>query len=351
MTEHTATPPGALRRAAKQTFVGRHLKAIRLTGPLSEKHTAHHEISLSGSGVTYQPGDALGIYPSNDPDLVKRILQRLGARGTEIVTGAKGESYSLKEALEEWDTLASPSRRLLELFAARGAGDLADLLRPENAAQLKHYLTGPERHDVLDVLDAHPDITLEPAEFVSTLRSLLPRLYSIASSQLAHPDEVHVLVVSAASTLRDRVRLGVGSTWLNERWTEGATDEMYLQDQQRHFAMPADSATPLIMVGPGTGVAPFRAFLEERRVTGATGPNWLFFGEQHRASDFIYEAEFTAYVRDGFLRLDTAFSRDQADKVYVQHRMHEQARDAMGLARTRRRLLRLRRQEPHGDRC
>jgi sulfite reductase (NADPH) flavoprotein alpha-component len=188
-------------------------------------------------------------------------------------------------------------------------------------------VTGRDAYDVLDVLDEHREVHIEPAELVGTLRSLLPRLYSIASSLKAHPGEVHVLVVSVKFTLRRRSRRGVASTWLNERWTPGTTAELYLQDQQKHFSLPADPATPMIMVGPGTGVAPFRAFIEERRVIGAPGRNWLFFGEQRRASDFFYETEFTTYVREGLLRLDTAFSRDQAQKIYVQHRIREQARD------------------------
>ena len=134
-------------------------------------------------------------------------------------------------------------------------------------------------------------------------------------------------MVSVRYTIRGRERLGVCSTWLAERWPLGTTAEMYLQNQQRHFAMPADPSTPMIMIGPGTGLAPFRAFLQERQAIGATGRNWLFFGEQHRATEFFYEEELTAWERDGFLRLDLAFSRDQAQKIYVQHRMREQARD------------------------
>jgi sulfite reductase (NADPH) flavoprotein alpha-component len=180
---------------------------------------------------------------------------------------------------------------------------------------------------VLDVLDAYPSIRVSVGELVGALRKGLPRLYSIASSLKAHPGEVHLLVVGVRYTIRDRLRSGICSTWLAERWPEGETAPMYLQDQQKHFAMPSDPDVPMIMVGPGTGLAPFRAFVEERRATGAAGRNWLFFGEQHRATDYFYEDEFTRYQNDGLLRLDLAFSRDQADKIYVQHRMREQARD------------------------
>jgi sulfite reductase (NADPH) flavoprotein alpha-component len=312
---------------SKQSFRGRHLANIILTGPGSEKHTQHHAISLGGAQVSYRPGDALGVHPSNDPAIVERIIELLGSSGHEPVTAPRGESMSLRRALTDAYTISAPSRKLLELLVARGAKDLAPLLDLSNTAMLKQYLSGRDAHDVLDVLEAHRGVRLEPAEFAGTLRSLLPRLYSIASSQKAHPDEVHVLVVSLTFTLRGRPRSGVASTWMNERWNPGATAEMYLQDQQKHFALPADPSTPMIMVGPGTGVAPFRAFIEERHVMGATGRNWLFFGEQRRASDFFYEGEFTIYQRQGYLRLDAAFSRDQAEKVYVQHRMREHARD------------------------
>jgi sulfite reductase (NADPH) flavoprotein alpha-component len=312
-------------RDFKHAFRGRHLAGIVLTGAGSGKRTLHHAISLGGAPIAYRPGDALGVHPINDPSLVARIVDRLGATGCEIVTTARGET-TLADALKT-HSLAAPSRKLIELMAARGASSLAPLLGPANTTLLKQYLSGPDSHDVLDVLEAHPDVHVEPAELVSTLRSLLPRLYSVASSVKAHPDEVHVLVVSVTYALRGRERFGVASTWLNDRWPVGESADLYLQDQQKHFAMPADPSTPMIMVGPGTGLAPFRSFIEERHVTGARGRNWLFFGEQRRASDFFYESELTTYARDGFLRLDTAFSRDQAEKIYVQHHMREQAHD------------------------
>jgi sulfite reductase (NADPH) flavoprotein alpha-component len=173
----------------------------------------------------------------------------------------------------------------------------------------------------------HPDVPITVDEFVDALRKTLPRLYSVASSPAAHPGQVHLLVVSVRYDVRGRERLGVCSTWLADRWPVGAAMPMYLQNQQKHFAMPADGDTPMIMIGPGTGLAPFRAFIEDRRAKGARGRNWLFFGEQRRASDFFYERELTDYTRDGWLRLDVAFSRDQAQKIYVQHRMREHARD------------------------
>jgi sulfite reductase (NADPH) flavoprotein alpha-component len=312
----------------KQTFIGRHLVNRKLTGSGSEKDTRHHEISIDGAAVTYLPGDALGVHPQNHPELVDRIMRAVSATGDELVPDGSGGSTSFHRALTEIFNLTTPSRRLFELLADRGADDLRPLMDRANAEHLKRYLTGwNEAHDVLDVLDDHPNIRITPVELVETLRKIIPRLYSIASSQKAHPGQVDALVVSVRYTIRGRVREGICSTWMADRWPLGASAPLYAQNQQKHFAMPPRGETPLIMVGPGTGLAPFRAFLEDRRTTGARGRNWLFFGEQRRASDFFYEDQFTGYVKDGFLRMDTAFSRDQPQKIYVQHRMRDQARD------------------------
>jgi sulfite reductase (NADPH) flavoprotein alpha-component len=319
--------PGQMGGDLKQTFRGRHVANVKLTGSTSEKDTRHHEIAIDGAPVTYLPGDALGVHPHNNPALVERIVAALGATGDELVT-AGAATLPLARALQECYSLSTPSRRLLELLASRGAGEFGPLLEKANAEHLKHYTTGwNQAHDVLDVLEDHPSIRVTPAELVETLRKIIPRLYSIASSLKAHPDRCDLLVVSVRFEIRGRVREGICSTWMADRWALDTPAEVYAQNQQKHFAMPASGDTPMIMVGPGTGLAPFRAFIEERRVLGARGRNWLFFGEQRRASDFFYEDQFTGYERDGFLRLDTAFSRDQAQKVYVQHRLCEHARD------------------------
>jgi sulfite reductase (NADPH) flavoprotein alpha-component len=325
VVDHVQSQPRTgTRRLHKQTFQGRIAVSVQMTGSGSEKLTRHHEISLQGAPVSYRPGDALGVHPRNDPAVVERILRAIGATGDEPVGSPP---MPVARVLGTRSSLAAPSRRLLELMAARGATDLAPLLGRANAAAVKAYLTGGQAHDVVDVLEAHPGVPVTPQELVGSLRTLLPRLYSVASSQRAHPDEVHALVVSLTFTIRGRKRDGVTSSWLNERWALGTTSQMYLQNQQAHFAMPADPATPMIMIGPGTGIAPFRAFLEERRALGSPGRNWLFFGEQHRASEFYYGEELEAFQHGGLLRLDTAFSRDQPQKIYVQHRMHEHARD------------------------
>ena len=312
----------------KHNFVGRHAVNRRLTGPGSTKVTRHHEIAFDDPHAHYLPGDALGVHPGNDPALVERVLLAVRATGDEIVTLPDGASMPAIQALTDVLNLTTPTRRLLELLAARGAIDLPPLLDRGHAEELKHYLSAwDDAHDVLDVLEQHQSAEITVYELAGALRKTLPRLYSIASSQKAHPGEVHALVVSVRYTVRGRERLGVCSTWLADRWPVGDTAHMYLQNQQKHFAMPADPSTSMIMIGPGTGLAPFRAFVEERRITGATGANWLFFGEQHRASDFLYGDELSTYAQDGSLRLDLAFSRDQDEKVYVQHRMRERARD------------------------
>jgi sulfite reductase (NADPH) flavoprotein alpha-component len=313
---------------AKQPIQGRHLVNRRLTGPGSAKDTRHHEIAIETPDASYLPGDALGVYPRNPPALVDAVLATQHLTGDEPVPGADGQPMALRRYLTETANLSTPSRRLIELLASRGASDLAPLLERANAERLKHFLSGwDEAHDVLDLLEGAPAIRVTAAELAESMRKSVPRLYSIASSLKAHPARVDLLVVSVRYPIRGRVREGVCSTWLAERWPEGETAALYLQNQQKHFAMPGDLTAPMIMIGPGTGLAPFRAFIEERRALGAPGRNWLFFGEQRRTTDFFYEDELTTYVRDGFLRLDVAFSRDQAEKVYVQHRMREQARD------------------------
>jgi sulfite reductase (NADPH) flavoprotein alpha-component len=312
----------------KQTFTGRHLVNVKLTGAGSEKDTRHHEIAIDTPGVAYLPGDALGVYPRNATTLVERVLARLSATGDEFVPGRDGFDIPFHRALTDVCNLTTPTRRLFEILISRGAADLAPLMDKANAEHLKQYLSGwNEAHDVLDVLEDHPGIDVSPRELVESLRKILPRLYSVASSLTRHPAQVHALVVSVRYAIRGRVREGICSTWMADRWPTGETADLYLQNQQKHFAMPASLDTPMIMIGPGTGLAPFRAFIEERQSRGARGRNWLFFGEQRSASEFFYADELTAHERDGFLRLNTAFSRDQAQKIYVQHRLEEQAHD------------------------
>jgi sulfite reductase (NADPH) flavoprotein alpha-component len=302
----------------------------RLTPAGAAKDTHHHVVSLAEPGITYRPGDALGIWARNPDALVEAIVARLGARGDEPVTiGA--DTLAFRDALATRFDLSIPSRRLLEACVGQGGDLFVPLLQKGNEERLKEYLQAHDNvHDVLDVLADAPSARFAPQDFIGLLRAMQPRLYSIASSERRHPGEAHLLVLTLTYEVRGRLRLGVGSTFANERWPLGATAPVYVQDAQKHFALPADPSTPMIMIGPGTGVAPFRGFLEEREAIGATGRNWLFFGEQARSWGFYYEEEFTGWASRGLLRLDLAFSRDQPQKIYVQHRMREAARDLYG---------------------
>ena len=312
----------------RHPFAGTRAGGYRVTPAGSPKDTRHHVVSLAGSGIAYRPGDALGVWPSNHEPLVDAILQRLGATGEEPVATGREGAVPFRTALSKHFELTVVSRRLLEACLAQGAGMFGPLLEKGHEAQLKQYLQARDAvHDVLDVLNDAPSAQFAAADFAGMLRPLQPRLYSIASSPSVHHDEAHLLVVSLTYMSGGRLRLGVGSTFVNERWPRGQTAPVYVQDAQKHFAMPADPSTPMIMIGPGTGLAPFRGFLEEREAGGAKGPNWLFFGEQSRAWGFYYEPELTAWQARGLLRLDLAFSRDQPQKIYVQHRMREHARD------------------------
>lgn len=303
------------------------VRSHRLTPDGAAKDTYHHVISLAGTGITYRPGDALGVWARNPETVVNAILARLAASGDEPVTVAS-DTLPFREALSTRFDLSIPSRRLLEACVLQGASALVPLMEKGHEEQLKDYLQATDQaHDVLDVLADAGTAQFGPQVFVGLLRALQPRLYSIASSERRHPGEAHLLVLTLTYQVRDRLRLGVGSTFTNERWPLGTTAPVYVQDAQKHFGLPADPATPMIMIGPGTGVAPFRAFMEERDAIGAPGRNWLFFGEQSRAWGFYYEDEFTRWQQRGLLRLDLAFSRDQPQKIYVQHRMRESARD------------------------
>ena len=312
----------------KNPFPALHKTNTKLTGEASEKDTRHHEISLAGSGLKYIAGDALGLVVTNCPELADELVTALGAKGDEPVTGRDGTPKPLRTALFSDYAITFADKKFVEACVTKGASDLAPLLTPEKADDLKKFLTGKnECYDYVDILKSHAQVRFEPEEFVKLLRKLPPRLYSIASSLNAHPDEVHLTVATVKYAVRGRARKGVASTFMAERWESDTTAGVFIQSQQKHFFLPPDKSKPIIMVGPGTGVAPFRAFVEERVVSGATGRNWLFFGEQREAQDFFYREQFSQWVDDGALRLDLAFSRDQDRKIYVQHRMEERGAD------------------------
>jgi len=291
-------------------------RLLNATG--SAKETRHIAFSLEGSGLTYEAGDALGVLPANCAELVESILRATGFDGEEAVTSADGREKSLRLALTRDYDISGLNKSLVEKFAKfRPNPELAALLEPARAADLSAFLAG--RHWI-DLLTAYPIIGATAREFTALLRKLQPRLYSIASSPQAHPGEVHLCVGIVRYDTHGRARKGVCSTYLAERIDETAGVFIH---HNTGFRLPAPDRD-VIMVGPGTGIAPFRAFLEERRATGATGRNWLFFGDQRAATDLLYREELTAMQKDGTLaRLDLAFSRDQAEKIYVQHRMLE----------------------------
>ena len=327
-----SVPTAARAHGRDNPFGARLRRATRLNGPGSEKDTRHVVLDLKGSGLTYKPGDALGVYPENCPSVVQRILEVLDASGAEDVPAPDGSHVSLREALLRHYTVTRPSRRLAELLGlVRKETTSYDGMTAAAAAALaaaEAAIPDPfaDGRQVLDLLTEWRATRPKPDEFVQTLAPLQPRLYSIASSPLAHGDEVHLTVgVVRYHGPGGLPCKGVCSTYLAERVRPGQKVRVFVHPSSR-FALPADNDAPVIMVGPGTGVAPFRAFLHHRRAASAKGPNWLFFGDQRRSCDFLYRPEIEQHLADGTLtRLGTAFSRDGAGKVYVQHRMLEHA--------------------------
>ncbi len=303
----------------KNPFPARLLKNIVLNKSASAKEVRHYELSLSGSDLTYEVGDALGIYATNCPQLVDDIIEACHCSGDEPVE-IEGSKMLLRESLTSYFDICRPSTDLLSIIA-KAAPDcgLVPLLKPERTADLKKSLWG---RDILDVLRLLPS-PLPPEQFVLLLRKLTPRLYSISSSPKAHTGEVHLIISTVRYESFGRARKGVASCFLADRCGENSAKVFV---QKSHGFKPPREDLPMIMVGPGTGIAPFRAFLEEREATGAKGQNWLFFGDQKRSTDFLYEEQLTGWLNRGHLtHLDVAFSRDQEEKIYVQHRLVQNA--------------------------
>ena len=304
-------------------FMASILERINLNGRGSEKETLHIELSLEDSGLTYQPGDSIGILPNNRPDLVFSLIELLGEDPESPVTIPDGE-VTLREALTRHYEITVLTRPVVQKYAALSeARELQDLLANGRNKDLMAWSDG---RDLIDMLRAYPVKGLTGQALVDILRKLPPRLYSIASSLEAHPEEAHLTVSIVRYAQHGRDRYGVCSNYLGDL-EEDAQIPVYVHEN-RNFKLPSDPQAPVIMIGPGTGVAPFRAFIEEREARGASGPNWLFFGDQHFTTDFLYQTDLLKYHKDGILkRLDVAFSRDQEHKVYVQHRMKEQAQE------------------------
>ena len=305
----------------KHPFPAELLDVVMLNGKGSTKETLHLEFSLVGSGLSYEPGDALAVVPVNAPDVVGEILKAAKLGGDETVNIKDGGDKPLAEALREDFDITALSRNVLnKLAAAADSTKLRDLLADESKDRLKAYIDGRQIVDALH--DFAPD-GLPAATLSGLFRKLPPRLYSIASSPLAHPDEVHLTVSAVRYLSHGRTRKGVCSTYLADLLKSGDRVPVFVQPN-KNFRLPADGDAPIIMVGPGTGIAPFRAFVEHRAAIGASGRNWLFMGDQHYLYDFLYQLEWQDHLKSGALaRLDVAFSRDQPEKIYVQHRLLE----------------------------
>ncbi|MGI4835330.1 MAG: assimilatory sulfite reductase (NADPH) flavoprotein subunit [Janthinobacterium lividum] len=317
----TAEAAPAVEYSAENPWAAKVLESIQLNGRGSDKETYHMELDLVGSGLRYAPGDALAVVPRNHAPLVEEVLRAARLSDTTAVQ-VEGENLPLAAALATRRELTVLTRDVLERYAALAPhADLQHLLA--DPSRLQPYLYG---RDVADLLTEFPSEQLTAQTLADTLRPLPSRAYSIASSLLAHPDEVHLTVGAVRYAAFGRDKQGVCSSFLADRVTLGDDVRVYVQENE-FFRLPASPDTDIIMLGAGTGVAPFRAFVEERTELGAAGRNWLLFGNPHFTTDFLYQSEWLNYLKKGQLaQLDVAFSRDQAQKIYVQDRLLERSR-------------------------
>ncbi len=304
----------------KNPFPAKLLVNRVLTDESSSKETRHYEISIAGSGLSYEAGDALCIVPTNCPELVANIIKAIGCTGDEDEP-VNGQLMPLSEALRTHFEIKLPSKELIEELATRsGDQELNGLLKADDKEALSDYLWG---RDTLDLLLQFPQCEFAAAEFLALLKPLQHRAYSISSSGKMYPDAVHLTVASVRYHSHNRQHKGVCSTFLADLVDDNTKVHCFFTPN-KVFRVPEDDSLPMVMVGPGTGIAPFRAFLQEREHRKATGKNWLFFGDRNAATDFIYREELETYRQSGLLdRLDLAFSRDQQEKIYVQNRMIE----------------------------
>ena len=294
-----------------------------LSGDHSNKETIHVELSLDGSGFEYLPGDVLAVLPHNAKDVVDSVLAATGlAANTRVEVKNVGKT-SLGDALTSLLDITALSRKIVNLWQdICGSEELAALLKDTAKSEFKEWSEGRQ---IIDLLENYPAKSITAQQFVDILRKLPPRLYSIASSPKAHPGEVHLTVAAVRYDIHGRSRKGVASTYLADDALKGSKVSVYVHPN-KNFRLPENDNTSVIMVGPGTGIAPFRAFIEERAETECAGENWLFFGDQNYNEDFLYQTELQDYLKEGHLsRLDVAFSRDQPEKIYVQHKMLENA--------------------------
>ena len=322
-----AIPPPAAASPGETTapVVARLAARRALNRPGSQKDTRHVVFDLAGTGLTYEVGDALGVQPENPSDMVASIIALLGARPGDAFDCPDGTRRSLEEALAKACDITRIADTAVEILASRA-------LDPDDSQRLQALAegypgAGPEDADLLELLLTFRSARPPVQELVSALSPLQPRLYSIASSPKVAGSSADLTVATVRYEKRGRRRHGVASAFLADRALPGSSVPVFVRKAQ-DFRLPASDDAPVVMIGPGTGIAPFRAFLQERQARGARGRNWLFFGDQHRACDFLYEEELAAFRRDGLLsELELAFSRDQPERVYVQQRMRERARD------------------------
>jgi sulfite reductase (NADPH) flavoprotein alpha-component len=321
-TPGIAAAPPTLPRAPDERFSARLREAERLNRGGSEKDTRLVVLETDSAAATFEPGDSLGIVARNCPELVAAIIARLGVTPETPVLSPDGTERPLGEALAQACEIRRPSDQAIEVLSSR-AHDI-DESRLLQAMAEGYPGAGPDDADLLDLLESFPSARPPLSELISSLDPLQPRLYSIASSPKHAANEVHLTVAAVRYDKRARHRTGVASTFLCDRVAAGAEVSVYVHPADAFRLASPDR--PMIMIGPGTGVAPFRAFLQERQAIGASGRNWLVFGNPHRDKDFLFEDELTRWHKDGFLtRLETAFSRDQEHKIYVQHRLLEHA--------------------------
>ncbi len=302
------------------------LENLNLNGRGSDRETRHLELSLEGSNLQYEPGDCLGIYAKNHPRLVDELIEAMGWKPEELVPVNKnGEERPLREALSSHYEITVLTKPLLEQAAKLSSGNrLQELLVPGREQELREAIRD---RDLLDLVQDYNLKGVSAKEFISILRKLPARLYSISSSPKAYPDEVHLTIRKVKYEAHGRNRYGVCSSYIADRLEAGDTLPVFVQHNP-NFKLPQNPDTPIIMIGPGTGVAPFRAFLGEREEIGAKGKSWLFFGDQHFSTDFLYQTDWQHWLKEGVLtRMDVAFSRDTAQKVYVQHRMLEKSKE------------------------
>ncbi|MBG9815500.1 assimilatory sulfite reductase (NADPH) flavoprotein subunit [Bacillus safensis] len=321
-----STQTAASEYSRTNPFYAEVLENINLNGRGSNKETRHLELSLEGSGLVYEPGDSLGIYPTNDPALVDELITTCGWDAEEAVTVHKnGDTLPLKEALTSHFEITVLTKPLLQKMASFTKSEaLQALLEEGNEEKLKAYLAG---RDLVDAARDFGPFEGTAADFTAILRKIPARLYSIASSLKANEEEVHLTIGAVRYDAHGRERQGVCSILCAERLEPGDTLPVYIQHNQ-NFKLPENHEAPIIMVGPGTGIAPFRSFMQEREEVGADGKSWLFFGDQHFVTDFLYQTEWQKWLKDGVLtKMDVAFSRDSEEKVYVQHQMKKQSKE------------------------